>query len=72
MNQSEPTSEPSFTCKSCGHELDATFCMRTPGYCYMCDPAITLEELLKEDPKTDSATSVTISPVGDKKKEFPK
>ena len=37
----------SFVCQGCGHELINDFCMKTGGYCYLCDPNITLEELLK-------------------------
>lgn len=40
----------SFTCIHCGHELDKSFCMRTSGYCYLCDPRIQTSELLSEEP----------------------
>lgn len=36
-----------FKCKGCGHELPSTYCIRTLGYCYLCDPNITVDELLK-------------------------
>jgi hypothetical protein len=36
-----------FTCKGCGHEIPKFFVMKNEGYCYMCDPDVTLEELLK-------------------------
>ena len=36
-----------FKCKSCGNELPVNFQMRTEGYCYLCDPKVTVEELLK-------------------------
>jgi hypothetical protein len=36
----------SFFCKGCGHELDISFSIRTIGFCYLCDPNVTLEELL--------------------------
>lgn len=42
--------EKLFTCTSCNHELPESFQMRTPGYCYLCDPHVTVEELLKEEP----------------------
>lgn len=41
-----------FTCKGCGHELPDIFIMRTPNYCYMCDPAVTVDELLAEFDKS--------------------
>jgi Asp-tRNA(Asn)/Glu-tRNA(Gln) amidotransferase B subunit len=37
-----------FTCKWCKHTLPMKFQMRTKDYCYMCDPNITLEELLTD------------------------
>jgi hypothetical protein len=39
-----------FICKGCGHELPEDYSMRTEGYCYMCDPNITTEELLSDEP----------------------
>jgi len=39
-----------FKCKGCGHQLTEEFCMRTPEYCYMCDPNVTVEELLSDEP----------------------
>ncbi len=36
-----------FTCQGCGHELPITFVERTPQFCYLCDPNITVEELLQ-------------------------
>jgi hypothetical protein len=35
-----------FKCKGCGHELPENFQMKTKGYCYMCDPEVTVKELL--------------------------
>lgn len=39
-----------FTCQSCEHELPIEFQMKTEGYCYLCDPNITVEELLSPNP----------------------
>jgi hypothetical protein len=37
-----------FICKGCGHDLPNDFSIRTEDYCYMCDPNVTVEELLKD------------------------
>lgn len=37
-----------FKCKGCGHELPGNFQMRTEGYCYLCDPKVTVDELLNQ------------------------
>jgi hypothetical protein len=39
-----------FKCKGCGHKLPPEFCMRTKNYCYLCDPNVTLDELLNNSP----------------------
>lgn len=39
-----------FTCKGCNCQLEMTFQLRTEGFCYLCDPDITLEECLSEKP----------------------
>ncbi len=44
----ESETEPTFTCQGCKHELPMNFSMRTPDYCYMCDPNITVDELLQQ------------------------
>ena len=36
-----------FTCKQCGHLLPVDMSMRTEGYCYLCDPNVTVKELLE-------------------------
>lgn len=38
------------TRNGCGHQLPADYQMRTDGFCYMCDPNITVEELLSDEP----------------------
>ena len=43
----------SFNCKGCGHDLPLDYSVKTDDYCYLCDPAITLEECL-QDVKPDS------------------
>jgi hypothetical protein len=35
-----------FTCLGCGHELPNRYSLRTKSYCYLCDPNITVKELL--------------------------
>lgn len=42
--------EKVFTCQSCKHELPIDYQMRTEGFCYLCDPHITVEELLSDKP----------------------
>ena len=38
----------SFICVGCQHELPIEFNLRTEGYCYLCDPEISIEELLSD------------------------
>lgn len=38
-----------FVCQGCKHELPSAFCMRTEGYCYLCDPNIDVNELLNDE-----------------------
>lgn len=35
-----------FRCKGCNNRLISSFSLKTEGYCYLCDPNITLEEAL--------------------------
>lgn len=42
-------SELTFTCQACKHELPLDFSMRTEGFCYLCDPNITVDELLSDE-----------------------
>ncbi len=51
VDSSVPKEKDTFICKSCNHELPAAYIMLTPGYCYMCDPNVSLEELLTQTPK---------------------
>jgi len=37
-----------FVCKGCAHELQKSYSLRTPEYCFLCDPAISLQELQSE------------------------
>ncbi len=37
-----------FTCKVCECEVPADYSLRTANFCYLCDPNISFEELLKE------------------------
>lgn len=36
-----------FICIGCDHELPNSYCLNTTGYCYLCDPNITVTELLE-------------------------
>jgi 16S rRNA G966 N2-methylase RsmD len=40
--------EERFICEACNHELPISYSIKTKNYCYMCDPNITMEELLYE------------------------
>lgn len=43
--------EPAFECHGCGHVFLPDVCsLRTDGYCYLCDPNITVDELLSDAP----------------------
>lgn len=37
-----------FNCKGCGHNLPKDYQIKTDGYCYLCDPNVTVDELLKD------------------------
>jgi len=39
-----------FICQGCKHELSMDFNLRTEGFCYLCDPNITLAECLSDEP----------------------
>ena len=39
--------QASFKCKGCEHELPFNYSMKNPEYCYLCDPEVTIDELLK-------------------------
>lgn len=39
-----------FTCQGCNHHLPMEFNVRTENFCYLCDPNITLEECLSDEP----------------------
>ena len=39
-----------FICQGCKHELPMDFNLRTEGFCYLCDPNITLAECLSDEP----------------------
>jgi hypothetical protein len=34
-----------FVCKGCEHALPLSYCIKTEGYCHLCDPNVTVEEL---------------------------
>lgn len=42
----------SFTCRGCNNELPSEYNVRTDGFCFLCDPKITLEECLSDEPLT--------------------
>jgi transcription elongation factor Elf1 len=35
-----------FTCKGCGHEVPLEYSLKTKDYCYLCDPKISIDELI--------------------------
>lgn len=39
----------SFVCQGCKCDLDEIYSLRTKSFCYLCDPNITLEELLSDN-----------------------
>lgn len=41
---------PQIKCHGCGHYVPKDYVLRTQGFCYLCDPNITLEEAISEDP----------------------
>ena len=46
----KPVLDDRFTCRGCQHYLPMEFNVRTEGFCYLCDPNITLEECLSDEP----------------------
>lgn len=38
----------SFVCQGCKCEVPNEFSVKTDGYCYLCDPKVTLEECLQD------------------------
>jgi len=43
-----PEQPVGFVCNGCKHELPSDYSMRTKGYCYLCDPNISVDELLEK------------------------
>ena len=35
-----------FTCIGCGCEVPKSYCIKTDGYCYICDPNVTPDDML--------------------------
>ena len=50
LNDAKPVLADGFICQGCKHELPIDFNVRTEGFCYLCDPNITLEECLSDAP----------------------
>jgi len=46
----KPVLAAGFICQGCKHELPMDFNLRTEGFCYLCDPNITLAECLSDEP----------------------
>lgn len=46
----ETRNSETFVCRQCGCEVPSHFQLRTEGRCYLCDPAINIEELLADEP----------------------
>jgi hypothetical protein len=43
---STETFTKTFTCKGCGHDLPTEFSLKTKDFCYLCDPDISIDELI--------------------------
>lgn len=39
-----PAQSKTFICQGCQHTIDVLYCLKTRGYCYICDPHLTDEE----------------------------
>jgi hypothetical protein len=39
----------SFVCQGCKCEVPNDFSVKTDGYCYLCDPEVTLDECLQDE-----------------------
>jgi hypothetical protein len=49
-NQIEKNTEKStFVCQGCRCKVPNDFSVKTNGYCYLCDPEVTLEECLQDE-----------------------
>ena len=60
MNTIKINNMKTFICKGCKHELYIDFNLRTKGFCYLCDPNITLEECLSDEPIKRNIEKTTI------------
>lgn len=49
--QAMELADGTFECRGCGNVLHKNQCIRTPGICYLCDPAVTLDELMAREGK---------------------
>lgn len=38
--------DSTFKCEGCKHILPKDYVIKTPNFCYMCDPHLTIEEIL--------------------------
>ena len=47
MKTEKNEQQETFVCQGCKHELELKFSIKTQGWCYLCDPNISLEELLE-------------------------
>ena len=50
VNNNTNDSSLEFYCAGCGHQLVRSYQLRTQDYCYLCDPNITVVELLSDEP----------------------
>lgn len=50
MKDEQINPETEFKCKGCSCILLNDYSLRTEGWCYLCDPNITLDELLSDNP----------------------
>lgn len=48
LQQDQQSTTDSFICQACNNNLPIEFNVRTKGFCYLCDPNLTLEECLSD------------------------
>ena len=57
MNLVPQPIDDGFKCNGCSHDVPSYFSIKTANYCYLCDPAVTVQELLDDyDARTTQPT----------------
>lgn len=49
LSQPPVSGSYSFVCQGCKCKVPNDFSIKTDGYCYLCDPNVTLEECLQDE-----------------------